>query len=177
MSGSLTFISSLGAIVVRVVAGRLLRRLGFRGVLIGSAALGSLILCAFAGLQPDTPRWLIGLVVFAFGLIRATQFMTSNTLSYADMPGPKLSRATSLGGVLQQLSVSFGVSLGAMLLNLVSGRAEVLSAERFHDAFLLTALVPLLAIPGFLFLKPQDGAEVSGYRDGGSQNPTPAREP
>ncbi|MEJ0097014.1 MAG: hypothetical protein WDM84_02430 [Bauldia sp.] len=33
--------------------------------------------------------------------------MTSNTLSYSDTPAVQLSRATSLGGVLQQLSVSF----------------------------------------------------------------------
>ena len=164
VSGSLTFLSSLGAILVRVLAGRLLRWFGFRGVLSGSAVLGSLILCAFALLGPDTPRWLIGGVVFVFGLIRATQFMTSNTLSYTDMPGPKLSRATSLGGVLQQLSVSFGVSLSAMLLNIVSGRAEVLSPERFHNAFLLTAIVPLLAVPGFLILHQDDGSQVSGYR-------------
>ena len=90
--------------------------------------------------------------------------MTSNTLSYADMPDSRLSRATSLGGVLQQLSVSFGVSSSAMLLGLVSQHGEALTTARFHEVFLLTAIVPLLAVPGFLSLAPDDGAEVSGYR-------------
>ncbi len=163
-SGSLTFVSSLGAVLVRVVASRLLRSFGFNRVLSSSAVAASVVLAGFAWLEPDTPRWLIGAYVFVFGLVRSTQFMTSNTLSYADMPGSRLSQATSLGGVLQQLSVSFGVSSSAMLLGLVSQHGEGLTTARFHEVFLLTAIVPLLAVPGFLSLAPEDGAEVSGYR-------------
>lgn len=51
--------------------------------------------------------------------------MTSNTLSYSDIPTEKLSQATSLGGVLQQISVSFGISVGAMLPVLSWNRARV----------------------------------------------------
>ena len=101
--------------------------------------------------------------MFGFGLIRSTQFMTSNTLSYADLPADKLSRATSLGGMLQQLTVSFGVSSSAMLLGIVS-RDGLLTPARFHEVFLLMAVLPLLAIPGFWRLRPEDGVQVSGYR-------------
>ncbi len=117
-SGSLTFVSSIGAVFVRVVAGRLLRWFGFRSVLSGSAVLGALVVAGFALLEPSTPRWVLAAYIFLFGLMRSTQFMTSNTLSYADLPAAELSRATSVGGVLQQLSVSFGVSLAAMVLSL-----------------------------------------------------------
>ncbi len=167
-SGTLTFASSVGAIFVRVIAARLLRRFGFGVVLGGSAVAGSLVLAGFALLEPDTPRWLIGAYAFVFGLVRATQFMTSNTLSYADMPGAKLSRATSLGGILQQLTVSFGVSLSALLLGAVGQHGALLTPARFHEVFVLTALLPLLALPGFLLLRPEDGAQVSGRRLGPS---------
>ena len=163
VSGSLTFVSSLGSLLVRIVAARLMRWLGFRTLLAGSAVVGSAVLAGFALLQPDTPRWIIGAYMVLFGLVRATQFMTSNTLSYADMPNDKLSRATSLGGVLQQLSVSFGVSLGAMLLGVVSQHGSVLTPGRFHAVFLLTAILPLLALPGFLRLHPDDGMHVSRH--------------
>ena len=163
-SGSLTFVSSIGAVFVRVVAGRLLRSFGFRAVLSGSAVLGALVVAGFALLEPSTPRWVFAAYIFVFGLVRSTQFMTSNTLSYADLPAAMLSRATSVGGVLQQLSVSFGVSVSAMTLSLVSGHGAVLTPERFHETFLITAIVPLLALPGFLFLRPDDGAQVSGHR-------------
>ena len=164
VSGSLTFVSSVGAIFVRVVAGRLLRWLGFRTVLSVSAVLGALAVAGFALLDPATPHWLIAVYIFFFGLLRSTQFMTSNTLAYADLPAAQLSRATSLGGVLQQLSVSFGVSASAMVLSLVSGAGETLTPARFHETFLLTAIVPLLALPGFLLLRAGDGADVSGHR-------------
>jgi hypothetical protein len=89
--------------------------------------------------------------------------MTSNTLAYAETPAAQLSRATSLGGLLQQLTVSFGVSLAATLLALVSHHGA-LTPARFHEVFLISAALPLLGIPGFLRLRPEDGAQVSGHR-------------
>ncbi len=163
-SGSLTFIASGGAIIVRLFIARLLRTLGFGRVLIGSAIAGSAALAGFTLLGPGTPRWVIGLYVLVFGLTRSTQFMTSNTLSYSDTPSEQLSRATSLGGLAQQLTVSFGVSLSAVLLGILNRHGQTLTPARFHEVFLLTALLPLLAIPGFRRLRPQDGALVSGYR-------------
>ena len=162
-SGALTFVSSFGAILIRLLASRLLRSFGFDRVLSGSAVAGSLVLAGFSFIDAETPRWLIGGYVFVFGLVRSTQFMTSNTLSYSDMPADKLSRATSLGGVLQQLTVSFGVSLSATLLGIVTWRGEVLTASRFHEVFMIMAVLPLIALPGFLLLRPEDGSQVSGY--------------
>jgi hypothetical protein len=163
-SGSLTFVGSFGALLMRPLLSTLLRRYGFKAVLSGSAVVGSMAVAGFALLDADTPHWAIGLYVFFFGIVRSAQFMSSNTLSYADLPAEKLSRATSLGGVLQQLSVSLGVSIAAMVLGLVSGQVHAPTADQFHWAFLLTAVIPLLPIPGFFFLHPEDGAQVSGHR-------------
>ncbi len=163
-SGSLTFLSTGGAILVRLFIGPLLRVFGFNKVLIGSAIAGSAALAGFALLGPGTPRWIIGGYVVVFGLTRSTQFMTSNTLSYSDTPTDWLSRATSLGGLLQQLTVSFGVTLSAVLLSILNLGGHTPTPARFHEVFLLTALLPLLAIPGFRILRPEDGAQVSGYR-------------
>jgi EmrB/QacA subfamily drug resistance transporter len=163
-SGSLTFVGSLGALAVRSVSTRVLRAHGFDRVLLASAIAGAALLAGFALIEPSTPPWIIAAYIFVFGLVRSTQFMSSNTLAYADMPRGDLSRATSLGGVLQQLTVSFGVSLAAMLLGMVSAGGETLTPARFHEVFLLMALLPLLAIPGFLRLRPEDGVEVSGHR-------------
>jgi EmrB/QacA subfamily drug resistance transporter len=163
-SGSLTFVSAASSLAVRPIAGPLLRLFGFGHVLFWSAVAASFLIAGFALVTPATPHVAIAAYVFVFGLARASQFMTSNTLSYADMPSKQLSNATSLGGVLQQLSVSFGVSLGAMFLGLVSHEGAPLTAATFHTAFLLMAVMPLLSLPGFLFLRPDDGAEVSGYR-------------
>jgi hypothetical protein len=105
----------------------------------------------------------MALYIIVFGLVRSVQFMSSNTLSYADMPAEQLSRATSLGGVMQQLTVSLGVAIGAMLLELASNGTGALTVADFHHTFVLMALIPLASLPGFFFLQPEDGAEVSGH--------------
>jgi EmrB/QacA subfamily drug resistance transporter len=163
-SGSLTFCTSLGAIAIRSVSSRGLKLFGFDRVLPVSAIAGAMLIAGFALISPQTPHWMIACYIAVFGLARSSQFMSSNTLSYADMPAEKLSRATSLGGVLQQLSVSFGVSTGALLLGLVSGDNGGFSLADFTQVFPLVAIVPLLAVPGFLQLRPEDGVTVSGHR-------------
>jgi EmrB/QacA subfamily drug resistance transporter len=162
-SGSLTFATALGSPLIRVALGPLLRRLGFTRLLAVSALAGSAALAGFAMLDAAWSHWMIIGYIVGFGMVRSTQFMSSNTLSYADLEAERLSRATSLGGLLQQLTVSFGVSLGAALLaRLAAGHAPVLAD--FHLTFVLLALLPLLALPGFARLQPGDGAQVSGYR-------------
>jgi EmrB/QacA subfamily drug resistance transporter len=163
-SGSLTFVVSLGSLAVRTVSSRLLRTLGFRGVLTINGVVCAGVIAAFALTTATTPHWLVFLHVLGFGVVRSVQFMTTNTLTYADTPANKLSRSTSLGGVIQQLTVSFGVSIGATLLALIAGPGHLPSVVDFHHAFLLVALLTLASAPGFLLLTPGDGAHVSRYR-------------
>lgn len=163
ISGSLTFLSAVASPAIRLIIGPGIRRLGFRAILTGSAMACSLALAGFAGIGPGAGSLPVaGLIIF-FGVVRASQFMTSNTLAYADIPAERLSRATSLGGVLQQLTVSFGVSLGAALLEFLAPRQLVPSLATFHMAFLILACLPLLVLPAFLLLRSEDGAAVRGH--------------
>ncbi|MDA8094763.1 MAG: DHA2 family efflux MFS transporter permease subunit [Betaproteobacteria bacterium] len=162
-SGSLTFLSALGAPWIRVAMAPALRRLGFRTLLIGSALACTGVLASFSLIGPDTPRIGIASAIIVFGLVRSTQFMTSNTLAYAEVEPRRLSRATSLGGLIQQLTVSFGVSLGAALLGLLSPTLSHLTVAPFHIVFRVIALLPLLAVPVFARMRHADGAVVSGH--------------
>jgi len=49
-------------------------------------------------------------------------------------------------------------------LGVVTGDETGLSVADFHAAFLVMALIALLSLPGFLRLRPEDGAVVSGHR-------------
>ena len=96
--------------------------------------------------------------------------MTSiNTLSYADVPSNMLSRATSLTSMAQQLSQSMGVATGAMFLYLmlaIHGETSPGPAD-FSFAFAAVAMLSVLAVPFFLRMSPEAGAEVSGRPAGG----------
>ncbi len=163
-SGSLTFVVSLGAMAVRPITLRLLRGLGFRTLLTANGVVCAGVIALFALTTAETPRWLIFLHIIAFGIVRSVQFMTTNTLTYADTPANKLSRSTSLGGVIQQLTVSFGVSIAAALLGVIAGPGQLPSVADFHLAFLAVALLTLASAPGFLLLGKLDAAHVSRYR-------------
>ncbi len=159
-SGSLTFLSIWGSVVVRIALSRLLKMTGFRELLIGGAIACSLILAGFSYIGHRTPDWWIAASILLFGLARALQFMTSNTLAYADIEERWLSRATSLGGLLQQLTVSFGVAISAALLGLLSRIDLHPGLDDFHVAFRILAVLPLLSLPMLWRLQDQDGARV-----------------
>jgi EmrB/QacA subfamily drug resistance transporter len=162
-SGLLTFSSSLGAMLVRTFSGLFLRVFGFRRLLVGNACLAAAVTVACGLLRADTPVWLVVTLLLVSGCVRSIQYLGLNTVSYADVPAPLLSKSTSVGGVAQQLARGFGIAVGAALLALIAGPAHVTVGD-FSLALFLIALIPLFSAAGFLRLSPVDGAEVSGYR-------------
>jgi len=160
-----------------LVSNRALRLFGFRWLLIGNGLICSAMTAGFALTEASTPHWLVFLQVLFFGLARSTQFVTTNTLTYVDAPANKLSRSTSLGGVVQQLTISLGVSIAAALLGAIAGPGLLPSVADFHIAFLCVAGITLMSVPGFLGLAPTDGAHVSHHRvqNASSRVPDPPR--
>ena len=164
-AGMLSFSSTLGAMLVRSGSRTLLRVLGFRHALVGGALLSALVTAIFGLLRADTPVWIIVVCVLGSGCVRSIQYLALNTISFADVPSAMLSRSTSVSGVFQQLARGFGVALGAALLAIVAGDDHVTVAN-FRVVFFLIALVPLVSVIGFARLGENDGAEVSGHREG-----------
>ncbi|HWK47051.1 MAG TPA: DHA2 family efflux MFS transporter permease subunit [Stellaceae bacterium] len=165
-SGLLTFMMSVGALVMRTMASRLLRTFGFRRLLIGNAVIGALAIAGLALVGADTPHWVVVIYVLVFGVIRSTQFIGINALSYAEIPARRMSAATSLGGVAQQLSMGFGIAISAALLGMVTGPGGSVTLAGFDIVFVLVALVTLASTTGFVRLGARDGAEVSGHGAG-----------
>jgi EmrB/QacA subfamily drug resistance transporter len=161
-AGLLSFSSSLGAMLVRTFSGAFLRFFGFRRLLAGNACLAAAVTAGCGLLRPDTPVWLMVLLVLLSGCVRSIQYLGLNTISYADVPPPVLSKSTSVGGVAQQLARGFGIAIGAALLAVIAG-PRLLTIGDFRLAFLLIAMLPLFSAFGFLRLSPVDGVEVSGH--------------
>jgi EmrB/QacA subfamily drug resistance transporter len=161
-SGFLSFSSTLGAMAVRSFSRSILRVAGFRKTLIAGAVLSAATTAGFALLTADTPTAIIVSAVLVSGCIRSIQYLALNTISFAEVPAPLLSRSTSVSGVAQQLARGFGVAIGAALLAIVAGNHSVTVAD-FRIVFPLVALIPLVSVIGFLRLNESDGAEVSGH--------------
>jgi EmrB/QacA subfamily drug resistance transporter len=161
-SGFLSFSSTLGAMAVRTFSRTILRIAGFRKTLILGAILSAGTTSAFALLHAHTPTVIIVGAVLISGCIRSIQYLALNTISFAEVPAPLLSRSTSVSGVVQQVCRGFGVAIGAALLAIVAGSHSVTVAD-FRIVFPLVGLIPLLSVLGFLRLNESDGSEVSGY--------------
>jgi EmrB/QacA subfamily drug resistance transporter len=166
-SGMITFASAAGALTMKMTAGPILRRIGFRRVLIGNAILsgGFIAVCGF--FRPDTPHAVILGLLLLGGFFRSLQFTSSNTLTIADIPNEQMSRATSFTSMMQQLSLSAGVAVGAMVLHATvtfSGGAEQITATSFTPAFLTVGVTAMLAAFAFIRLPQDAGSEVSGHR-------------
>lgn len=163
-SGLLTFVSSLGTVVIRPFAGRLLKRFGFGRLLAGNALYAACGVAGFAAIGMGTPDWVILAWGLVFGIGRGLQFTTLNTVSFVDTPAEKLSASTAFSGVAQQLTMGLGVAVAAALLKQFGHLEDGISVQTFHIVFLIMAGATLLSIPGFLTLPAETGAAVSGYR-------------
>lgn len=65
VSGALTFVSAISAILIRPILSYLLRKFGFDRILIWNALTGAALVAGFALIGPHTPSWLIVVYVSA----------------------------------------------------------------------------------------------------------------
>jgi EmrB/QacA subfamily drug resistance transporter len=163
-SGLLTFASAAGAMTMKMTATPIIRWLGFRTVLLANAFVSSLFLMACALFRPSTPHVVILATLLIGGFFRSLQFTSTNTLNYADVPPAQLSRASSFASMAQQLSISIGVGMGALLVHFtLSWHGGALKAEDFYPAYLVVGLISMSSAFFFFRLAPDAGEEVSGH--------------
>ncbi|MEA2778684.1 MAG: hypothetical protein QOK29_228 [Rhodospirillaceae bacterium] len=164
-SGSLTFAGAVGALFMKILAPPIVRRFGFRRLLLSNAVICAITLMMYGFLRPWMPYLLITGLLLVTGFFRSLQFTCINAIGYADIPRERMSRATSLSSAAQQLSLSIGVALAANLLVLLepSHAAGSLAPADFLPVFLATGGISLLAVPFFAALGSDAGQEVSRY--------------
>ncbi|MGQ0673148.1 MAG: DHA2 family efflux MFS transporter permease subunit [Hyphomicrobium sp.] len=161
-SGMLTFAAGAGAIAMKTQAAKLLRRYGYRRVLIVNALVAAAFGVLPAFFTASTPAALIVFLFLIGGLSRSLQFTAINTIALAEVAPSELTRATTFTAVLQQLSGTIGVSLAAFGLETmqhVSG-SPVLTAEQFPLVFAGIALVTAFAALVFARLPADAGGEL-----------------
>lgn len=157
-----------GNLGMKSVTSPILRRYGFRSVLIGNGILTALGILACSALAPQTPRSVIIAVLFANGLFRSMQFTSLSTLAFSDVPKSQLSSATSFFSMVMQMTMGMGVALGAIALRLGAlldrHQGAIPSVTEFHLAFAMVSLLAFLAVIDCFSLAPEAGALVTGHR-------------
>ncbi len=166
-SGMITCAAALGALVMKFLAAQMLKRFGYRQLFLVNG-VASCILMAMSGFfTRDTSMILMFAILAAGGLSRSLQFTALNSIAYADVATKDISRANGLYTVMQQLSLTLGVAVAALALDLsqlLRGHATDLVPADFSFAFFAVAATGLIAIPQFYALRANAGESMSGHR-------------
>ncbi len=167
-SGLLIMPLSFAAMSLRFLINRLLRRFGYRRVLIADTTALGIMLALFATVTSHTPLWVMVIMVFCLGFLQSTLFTSLNTLSIADLDDEDASNGSTILSTIQQLSLSFGIASASLVTAVfVPDRFHANAAEMIvgiHRAFLVLGIWMILTSITFMRLRNSDGAAVSQYR-------------
>jgi len=167
-SGLLMMPPAASAMLMKVIAPRLLQRFGYRQILVMNTAMIGITIGLFALVDAATPLFLIVLLGLTQGFFSSLQFTAMNSMAYADIDNRDTSMASTIASSLQQLSLSFGLACGSLIAGWFIGHLpqteHVAITRALHAAFLTLGGVTLLSSLVFWTLRPEDGQSVSGNK-------------
>ena len=165
-SGLITFTAALGAMFMKAAVASVLRRFGYRSVLVYNALISSAFLAACATFVQGMPFAAMVAILLSGGFFRSLQFTSINTIAYAEIEPAKMSRATSMVAAAQQLSLSTGVAVGALVVEFMVRlrQSTTITINDFPPAFLFVSLLSASAVVIFARLPRDAGAELSGRK-------------
>jgi EmrB/QacA subfamily drug resistance transporter len=165
-SGLITFTSALGSMFMKAAVASVLKRFGYRNVLMYNSLISAAFVAACATFVPGMPFAAMIAVLLSGGFFRSLQFTSINTIAYAEIEPPSMSRATALVAAAQQLSMSTGVAVGALIVEITLRlkHSGAMGATDFPPAFLAIGALSATAALLFMKLKPNAGEELSGRK-------------
>jgi EmrB/QacA subfamily drug resistance transporter len=165
-AGLLMMPSAAAAMGMKFVSVRILKRFGYRRVLVVNTVMMGTTIGLFSLVDTATPIALIVLLGLAQGFFNSLQFSGMNSMAYADIDPPDASMASSIASTLQQISLSFGLACGSLVagwyLGNVSQTNSAAVINALHHTFLTLGGLTILSSLTFWTLRPRDGESVSG---------------
>ena len=164
-SGLLMMPMAAAAMVMKLIASRILASQGYRTVLIVNTVMIGATISLFSLVTVGTPLVLVVLLSLAQGFFNSLQFASMNSMAYADIDASKSSMASTIASTLQQMSMSFGLAIGSLVTAWYLGdlpQSDRLAVSgALHHAFLTLGALTLLSSLTFWTLRPKDGETVS----------------
>ena len=164
-SGLLMMPTVAAAMFMRFTSIWVLKRLGYRKVLITNTVMIGITVGLFSQVDPSTPIAMIIMLGLAQGFFNSLQFSSMNSMAFSDIEPSQSSMASTIASSLQQMSLSFGLACGSLVTawfldgQLQTDHSAVTNA--LHHAFQTLACLTVLSSISFWSLHPGDGASVS----------------
>ena len=157
-----------GDLLLKSIANQTLRRFGFRRSLAVTVVLTAVATASWTLFAPGVPFAVIFVIMLLSGMARSVLMTGMVSLTFADVPREEIGGATVLSNVLNQTTGALAIALAAIILNLnAAARGAATGQVSLADcrvALVVMAVIGLCALPSFLRLPPDAGAEVSGHR-------------
>jgi len=167
-SGLLIMPQALAAMTLKLTMPMILKRFGYRRVLIINTVALGLMIFLFSTIEAVTPVWVIVLMAFAYGFLTSLQYTSMNTLAYADVNERQASSASTIASTVQQMAVSFGIAAASLAAAFfVPDRIHSTEAEMIHGIHLALLVLGGLTIAStivFNELRTGDGDAVSRHK-------------
>jgi len=167
-SGLLIMPQALAAMTLKLTMPLILKRFGYRRVLIANTITLGLMIFLFSTIDAATPAWMIVVMAFTYGFLTSLQYTSMNTLAYADVNERQASDASTIASTVQQMAVSFGVAAASLAAALfIPDRMHASAPEMIHGIHLaLLTLGALTIVSTIVFneLRSGDGDAVSRHK-------------
>ena len=162
-AGLVSLWQSVGALSAKPATPWVLKRFGFKKVLLVTVVVSGVLVAVPGFFRASYPPILLSAVFVLSGFFRSNQFTAANTVAYADVLPPRVSAASTLATVVQQIGLSFGISFGGVVLHLATGGqgALTLTADRFVLPYVAVGAVTLLALPIYWRLDAKAGSSLA----------------
>ena len=165
-SGLLMMPAAAAAMGMKFVSARVLRRYGYRNVLIVNTVIIGIVIGCYSFVSPGVPFAVIILLGATMGFFNSLQFSSMNSMAYSDIGASDSSMASTIASSLQQMSMSFGLACGSLAAAwYLSGRPQsdhVAVVHALHPTFLTLGGLTILSSLSFWTLQKGDGESVSG---------------
>jgi EmrB/QacA subfamily drug resistance transporter len=169
-SGLLIAPQAAAAVAMKFATPRILARFGYRAVLISNTLIIGIMLLLFAAIGIHTAAWAIVLMTCFYGAFTSLQFASMNTLAYADIAEGETSMASSIFSMVQQMSISFGITCAGLATEVfIPAGLQFSRGEMIHgiqESFIALGAFTLGSTIIFTKLQSTDGVEIS--RQGGA---------
>ena len=150
----------LGSLLARFGGTLVIRSLGFRTSLLATAVLTAFLTAAPAAFTLDTSIAVVFTALLAVGFFRAAHYVAAAAIGFAEIPAGEISRASTLSTVIQQLSLSSGISLAGATLYVSAGNATPTLPRQFVMPFAALGIVSILALPVYAVLDREAGSHM-----------------
>jgi EmrB/QacA subfamily drug resistance transporter len=159
-AGLVSLWQSIGALSAKPTSAWLLRRFGFRRVLLVTVAVSAFLITIPGFFRAGFPPFALSVVFVFSGFFRSNQFTAANAITYADVPPARVSTASTLATVVQQVGLAFGISFGGVVLHLAVRGGGAMTPDRFVLPYCAVGLVTLFALPSYWRLDKSAGSTL-----------------